>query len=205
MSFKMMGFKIGMTQIWKEEKVVPVTIIRIPVATIIEEKNNKKHSYDAIKVGIEDINKEKLNKPEAGLFKDLDTGFKYLYEIREKNIITEDNHIGLDNFQIGEYVKVRGRTKGSGFTGVMKRHGMHGGKKSHGSMTHRRVGSIGCRLTPGRVFKGKKMPGHYGNVNVTELGKEIIDIIKDKNLLLIRGSVPGFNSSKVYIERWDKQ
>ena len=205
MSFKMMGFKIGMTQIWKEEKIVPVTVIQIPVATVIEEKTDKKHGYTSVKVGIVDINKEKLNHPDAGLFKNFETGFKHLYEIREKDIITEDNHIGLDNFQIGEFVKVRGRTKGSGFTGVMKRHGFHGGKKSHGSMTHRRVGSIGCRLTPGRVFKGKKMPGHYGNVNVTELGKEIVDIIKDKNLVLIRGSVPGFNSSKVYIERWDKQ
>lgn len=205
MSFKMMGFKIGMTQIWKEEKIIPVTIIKIPVATVIEDKNDKKHGYDAVKVGIQDINKDKLNQPEAGLFKDLETGFKCLYEIRDKNIIREDNHIGLDNFKIGEFVKVRGRTKGCGFTGVMKRHGFHGGKKSHGSMTHRRVGSIGCRLTPGRVFKGKKMPGHYGNVIVTELGKEIIDIIKDKNLVLIRGSVPGFKSSKVYIERWETQ
>jgi large subunit ribosomal protein L3 len=204
MSFRMKGFKIGMTQIWKEEKFIPVTIVKVPIAKIIEEKNIKKHSYDAIRVGIEEVEKDDLNRPEAGVFKEFDKGYKFIYEIRDKNS-SDNGLIDVDSFKIGELVKVTGRSKGSGFTGVMKRHGFHGGKKSHGSMSHRRIGSIGCRLTPGRVFKGKKMPGHFGDVNKTELGKEIIDIIKDKNILLIKGGIPGSKNSLVSIERWDKQ
>lgn len=200
MSFRMLGFKVGMTQVWKDGKLIPVTVLRVPTARVIEKKQKSKLGYNAVKVGVESIELEKLSKPKAGFFKNTDSGYKYLYEIKDENVL-DQNEISVESFNTGEIVKVRGRSKGKGYAGVMKRHGFSGGYKSHGSMSHRRVGSIGCRTTPGRVFKGKKLPGHLGDEFVTELRKRIVDVIPSKEILLVKGSVPGSKNSIVYIER----
>lgn len=200
MSLRMLGFKLGMTQIWKDGDLIPVTVLRVPTARVIEKKYDDKHGYRAIKVGVVPVATEKLIKPRAGLFKNLETGYKYLYEIRDDEAF-DLNDISVELFKSGELIKIRGKSKGKGYAGVMERHGFSGGYKAHGSMSHRRVGAIGCRLTPGRVFKGKKMPGHLGDEYVTEIRKEIIDIISSKEVLLIKGSVPGSKNSIVFIER----
>lgn len=200
MSFRMLGFKLGMTQIWKDDRLIPVTILKVPTAYVIERKSDDKHGYTSIKVGAESVPLEKLNKPKAGLFKDTETGYKYLYEIRGSEEFSK-NSISVEMFGKGDIVNIRGRSKGKGFAGVMERHNFSGGDKAHGSMSHRRVGAIGCRLTPGRVFKGKKLPGHLGNVYVSEIRKEVIDVISDKEIVLIKGNVPGGKNSLVFIEK----
>lgn len=200
MNFRMLGFKIGMTQIWKDDKLIPVTVLLMPTAYVVERKNTSKHGYNAIKVGSTSIPKDKLNKPEAGMFKNTETGYKYLYEIRTNDEISTDK-ISVEMFNKGDIVKVRGKSKGKGYAGVMERHNFSGGYKAHGSMSHRRVGSIGCRTTPGRVFKGKKLPGHLGNVYVNETRKEVVDVIPDKELILLKGSVPGCKNSLVFVGR----
>ena len=200
MNLRMLGFKLGMTQIWKDDKLIPVTVVKMPTAYIIERKNMSKHGYNAVKVGSVSIPKDKLNKPEAGLFKNMETGYKYLYEIRTDDEFAADT-ISVELLNKGDIVKVRGKSKGKGFAGVMERHNLSGGFKTHGSMSHRRVGAIGCRLTPGRVFKGKKLPGQLGNAYVNEIKKEVVDVIPDKEVILLKGSVPGSKNSLVFIER----
>lgn len=200
MNLRMLGFKLGMTQVWKGDKLIPVTVLRMPTATVIERKNVSKHGYNAVKVGSISIPKDKLNKPASGLFKNMETGYKYLYEIRSNDEFSTDT-ISVEMFNKGDIVKVRGKSKGKGYAGVMERHNFSGGYKSHGSMSHRRVGSIGCRTTPGRVFKGKKLPGHLGNAYVNETKKEVVDIIPDKEIILIKGSIPGCKNSLVFVER----
>ena len=200
MGFRMLGFKLGMTQIWKDERLISVTVIKVPTAYVVAKKSNDKHGYTAIKVGAISVPIEKLNKPEAGLFKDSEFGYKYLYEIRDNEVYDLDM-VSVSMFKKGEFIKLRGKSRGKGFAGVMKRYNFSGGDKAHGSMSHRRVGAIGCRLTPGRVFKGKKLPGHLGNVYISEMRKEIVDIITDKEIILLKGSAPGAKNSYVFLER----
>jgi large subunit ribosomal protein L3 len=197
-----MGIKIGMTQIWKNDKFIPVTVIQIPKAEIIEEKTLEKHGYNALKVGAIKVDVKRLTKPQVGQFKKIENTYKKIYEISDFQS-TDSKTIDVTFFTEGEKVKVTGRSKGHGFAGSMRRHNFSGGNDSHGSMSHRRGGSIGCRLTPGRVFKGRKMPGHLGDAITTELGKEIVQIIPEKDLLLLRGGVPGGKNAFIYIKKWE--
>jgi len=203
MSIQLMGKKIGMTQLWIDDKMIPVTVIYVPKAEIIEEISVEKHGYQALKVGAWSIDSKKLSKPEAGHFKKLEESYKKMYEIRGLEKLNNEK-IDVTLFEKGEKVKVTGRSKGHGFAGSMRRHNFSGGNDSHGSMSHRRGGSIGCRLTPGRVFKNRKMPGHLGDDIVTELRKEIVQVIPEKDLILIKGGVPGANNSYVFIKKWER-
>jgi len=203
MSLRMMGFKIGMTHIWKDMKMIPVTVLHVPDAYVVEKKTLDKHGYNSLKVGIIPTEEEKLSKPVQGQFKKIEKYFKHMYEIRE--FTSNDNDtISISQFSEGDKVLVTGKSKGHGFAGVMRRHNFSGQPNSHGSMSHRRTGSIGCRLTPGRVFKGRKMPGHLGADTITEMGKEIVQVIPEKNLLLIRGGVPGAKQSMVFIRKSER-
>ena len=189
------GRKIGMTQIFDEKgNVVPVTVIEAGPCIVAQVKTVETDGYDAIQLGFEDVKDKHINKPEAGHFaKAKLANKKHLREFRLDSIegYKVGDELKADVFEAGERVDVQGISKGKGFQGVIKRHGQHRGPMGHGSMYHRRPGSMGATSTPGRVFKGKKLPGHMGRVTVTIQNLDVVKIDMDKNVILVKGSVPG--------------
>ena len=191
-----LGRKIGMTRVYNEHgRSIPVTVIEAGPCTILQKKTVEKEGYNAIQVGFLEKKQNRLNKPEAGHFKR--SGGKGFYHVREFRVADPDSfdlgqEINLNEvLQVGDKVDITGKVKGRGFQGVMKRHGFAGGKASHGSGFHRAPGSIGCSAYPGRVIKGKKLPGRMGNNTVTQKNLTIIDIRDEENVLLVEGTVPG--------------
>jgi len=192
----MVGKKIGMTQIFDEKGlVIPVSVIQAGPLTVVQKKTVENDGYDAIKVGYESIKEKKLSKPKLGQFtKTKLSPMKYLKEFRFEDI--SGFEVGQeikaeDMFQPGDKIDVSGMSKGKGFAGVTKRFGQKTGPKTHGSMYHRRPGSLGSGTSPGRVFLGKKMPGHMGMDNTTIQNLEVVRVDTERNLILIRGAVPG--------------
>ena len=189
------GRKIGMTQIFDEKgNVIPVTVIEAGPCVVAQVKTVETDGYNSIQLGFGDVKDKHINKPEAGHFaKAKLANKKHLREFRVENV--ENYKVGdevkADVFEAGEKVDIQGITKGKGFQGVIKRHGQSRGPMGHGSMYHRRPGSMGATSTPGRVFKGKKLPGHMGRVTVTIQNLDVVRVDMDKNVLLIKGSVPG--------------
>lgn len=189
-----LGKKVGMTQVFDETgKVIPVTVIEAGPCTVAQVKTVETDGYDAIQLGFVDVKTNKLNKPEAGHFaKAKLSPKKHLREFRLTDVsYNVGDEIKADVFVAGEMVDIQGKTKGKGFQGVIKRHGQHRGPMGHGSMYHRRPGSMGPTSTPGRVFKGKKLPGHMGCQTVTIQNLEVVRVDLDKNVILVKGSVPG--------------
>lgn len=191
-----LGRKVGMTRVYNEHgRSIPVTVIEAGPCTILQKKTAAKEGYDAIQVGFLEKKQNRLNKPEAGHVNR--SGGKGFYHIREFRVTNPDEYdLGqeitlTDVLQIGDKVDISGKTKGRGFQGVMKRHGFAGGKASHGSGFQRAPGSIGCSAYPGRVMKGKRLPGQMGNNTVTQKNLTIVDIRNDENVLLVEGTVPG--------------
>lgn len=191
----LIGKKIGMTQIFDEKgNVIPVTVIQAEPNVIAQIKTVETDGYDAIQLGYGEVKETKINKPERGHFaKAKLANKKHLREFRLDSIegMKVGDEVKADIFQSGEKIDVQGTTKGKGFQGVIKRHGQHRGPMGHGSMYHRRPGSMGATSTPGRVFKGKKLPGHMGSVTVTIQNLDVVKVDIDKNVILIKGSVPG--------------
>lgn len=191
----LIGKKIGMTQIFNEEgKVIPVTVIEAGPCVVSQVKTEETDGYNSIQLGFGAIKESKVNKPERGHFTKANIApARYLREFRVDSI--EDVKVGdelkADIFMAGDKIDIQGTSKGKGFQGVIKRHGQHRGPMGHGSMYHRRPGSMGSTSTPGRVFKGKKLPGHMGVQKITIQNLEIIKVDMDKNVLLVKGSVPG--------------
>lgn len=192
----MIGKKIGMTQIFDESGlVIPVSVIEAGPLTVVQKKTVDTDGYDAIKVGYEKVQEKKLSKPNLGQFtKTKLAPMKYLKEFRFEDI--SGYEVGQeikaeDMFQSGDKIDVSGISKGKGFQGTIKRYGQKGGPKTHGSMYHRRPGSMGSNTTPARVFKGKKLPGHMGMDNTTVQNLEVVRVDADRNLILIKGAVPG--------------
>jgi len=189
------GKKIGMTQIFDENGlVIPVTVIEAGPCTVAQVKTTETDGYNAIQLGFGEVKAKHINKPEMGHFaKSKLEAKKHLREFRLDDIsnIKVGDEIKADIFQAGEKVDIQGTSKGKGFQGVIKRHGQHRGPMGHGSMYHRRPGSMGPTSTPGRVFKGKKLPGHMGHVTVTIQNLDIVRVDMDKNVILVKGSVPG--------------
>ena len=189
------GKKVGMTQIFEEKgNVIPVTAIETEGNIVAQIKTVETDGYQSIQLGYGDVKDKHINKPEAGHFaKAKLPNKKHLREFRLDSV--ENYKVGdevkVDIFEAGEKVDIQGTSKGKGFQGVIKRHGQHRGPMGHGSMYHRRPGSMGATSTPGRVFKGKKLPGHMGKVTVTIQNLEIVKVDTDKNVLLVKGSVPG--------------
>ncbi len=198
------GRKVGMTQIFDEKgNVIPVTAIEAGPCTVIQIKTVETDGYDAVKLGFGEIKEKKLNRPDNGVFKKLKIEpKKHLREFRLDNMegITLGSEVKADIFAAGEKIDVQGITKGKGFQGVIKRHGQHRGPMGHGSMYHRRPGSMGPTSTPGRVFKGKKLPGHMGVDTVTIQNLEVVKVDLDKNVILVKGSVPGNKGSILKIK-----
>lgn len=189
-----LGRKLGMTQIFDEKgKVIPVTAIEAGPCTVVQIKTKDTDGYEAVKLGFGDVKESKLTKPKMGEFKKTNTTpKKHLREFRLEEIsYNVGDEIKADIFVAGDSVDITGTSKGKGFQGVIKRHGQSRGPMGHGSMYHRRPGSMGSTSTPGRVFKGKKLPGHMGMETVTIQNLQIVKIDLDKNVILVKGSVPG--------------
>ena len=189
------GKKVGMTQIFDEAgKVIPVTVIEAGPCTVAQVKTVESDGYNAIQLAYGEVKESKVNKPEKGHFTKAGLSpKKHLREFRVDE--TEDYKVGdeikADTFVVGDKVDVQGTSKGKGFQGVIKRHGQSRGPMGHGSMYHRRPGSMGPTSTPGRVFKGKKLPGHMGVQTITIQNLEVVHVDMDKNVILVKGSVPG--------------
>lgn len=189
------GKKVGMTQIFDEKgKVIPVTVIEAGPCLVAQVKSVETDGYNAIQLGFGDVKESKLNKPEKGHFAKAKLALKK--HLREFRLDSVENYkvgdeVKVDIFEAGEKVDIQGTSKGKGFQGVIKRHGQHRGPMGHGSMYHRRPGSMGATSTPGRVFKGKKLPGHMGRVTVTIQNLDVVKVDLDKNAILVKGSVPG--------------
>lgn len=199
-----MGRKIGMTQIFDENGVViPVTVVKAGPLTVIQKKTTEIDGYNAVQVGYEDAKEKKVNKPRKGHFTKSDVkAKKYLREFRVDNIDEFEigQEIKVDTFEEGEKVDVTGTSKGKGTQGVIKRHGFAIGPATHGSLFQRRPGGLSAAAYPGRVFKGKKMGGRMGNQKVTIQNLEVVQIDVDKNLILIKGAIPGPKKSLVTIK-----
>ena len=194
--------KLGMSQIYEDGKAIAVTILEAEPGVITQIKTKEKDGYNAIKVGFIDTKEKRLTKPVfMGLKKSGVSPKRVLKEFRTEDIndYAIKDEIKLDLFKEGEIVDVVGTTKGKGFAGVMKRHNFSGGPGGHGSMFNRRVGSIGNCEFPGRVVKGRKMPGHYGNVRVTIKNIKVIKIDQKNNIIALKGAVPGSKGEYINI------
>ncbi|MCI8804898.1 MAG: 50S ribosomal protein L3 [Clostridiales bacterium] len=196
--------KIGMTQIFTENGIlVPVTVLEAGPCVVTQKKTEENDGYTAIQVGFGDIKEKHVNKPSKGHFDKAGvTPVKVLKEFRLDNIDEYEvgSEIKADVFSAGDKVDVSGISKGKGFQGAIKRHNQHRGPMAHGSKYHRGLGSLSSATTPGKVKKGKKMPGHMGSVNVTIQNLEIVRADADKNLILIKGAVPGNKGSVLVIK-----
>ena len=195
--------KIGMTQIFNDKsELIPVTVLEAGPCFVTQIKTVETDGYSAIQVGFYDKTKNVL-KPIAGHFKKANVdNKKYLREFRLEDISSYElgSEIKADIFLQGEMVDVVGISKGKGFQGSIKRHGHHRGPMAHGSKYHRGVGSMSSATTPGKVKKGKKMPGHMGHRRVTIQNLEIVKVDAERNILLIKGSVPGPKKTLVFIK-----
>ncbi len=197
------GKKVGMTQIFSEDGIaIPVTAIEVKPLTVVGKKTTEKEGYSAIVVSFGEIKDKNANKPQKGVFAKAGTEVqKYLKEIRVENVDEYEigSKITVDTFNTEDRVDISGTSKGKGFQGCIKRHGQHIGPKGHGSMYHRRPGSMGATSTPGRVFKGKNLPGHMGSVTSTILNLDVVKVDTDKNVILVKGSVPGAKGAIVKV------
>lgn len=206
MTAGLIGKKVGMTQLFSEDGVsIPVTVIEAGPCFIIQKKSADKDGYSAIQLGFEKREKN-VRKPEAGHFKAAGKGiFRRLKEFRVDDADLGGFNLGdelkADLFKVGEKVKITGFSKGRGFTGVVKRWGFSGGCDAHGSKFHRKGGAIGQNVHPGKVWRGKRMAGRYGNEQVTVKNLEVVKIYPEKNLLLVKGAIPGAAGGVVYIKR----
>ncbi|MFA6947383.1 MAG: 50S ribosomal protein L3 [Eubacteriales bacterium] len=198
------GKKIGMTQIFDEMgNSIPVTVIEAGPCVVSQVKTTESDGYNALQLGFEDISEKKLSKPEAGHFKKNGTAMKkHLKEFRLDDIsgFKVGDTVTADIFAAGEKVDVTGVTKGRGFTGAVKRWGNHILRMTHGTgPIHRQVGSMGANSSPSRVFKNKKMAGQYGNEQVTVLNLAVAKIDAEKNIIAVRGAIPGAKNGIVFV------
>ena len=200
----LIGKKLGMTQIFSDEGVsVPVTVIEVEPSVVIQKKTAKTDGYDAIQLGYGRMKQRNVTKPLQGHFKKADKGmFRVLREFNmDPDGCEAGQELNAEMFAPGDYVDVVGTTKGKGFAGVIKRHGFHGGRATHGSMFHRAPGSIGASADPSRVFKGTKLPGHMGSARKTVQNLLVWAIRPDINVILVRGAVPGSKNGYVLIKQ----
>jgi len=206
----LIGKKLGMTRLFKETgEMIPVTLIEAGPCPIVQMKTKENHGYQAVQLGYQEIKDKHINKPMTGHFKKAGvTPTRYLKEFR--NMSLEKMEVGtevkVDIFDIGDRLDITGITKGRGFAGVIKRHGFHGHKDSHGTHeSFRGPGSIGQCAWPGKVWKGKRMAGRMGNERYTVRNLEVIQLESEKNLIMVKGAVPGPNGGIIEIRRTKKK
>jgi large subunit ribosomal protein L3 len=195
--------KIGMTQIFDAEgEIIPVTVLEAGPCQVVQVKTKEKEGYSSIQISFGEIKEKNVNKPLAGHYeKSNATPKRRLKEFRLDDAESYElgQELKADVFAEGDHVDISGVSKGKGYQGNIKRHGQSRGPMAHGSKYHRAVGSMGGSSDPSRVFKGKNLPGQMGNVNCTVQNLTVVKIDAEKNLLLVKGAVPGSNGSIVYI------
>jgi large subunit ribosomal protein L3 len=203
MSLGLLGKKIGMTRLFDQQAgiMIPVTVIDVSGNTILQSKTPETDGYTAVQVGYDDQKEQRATKPARGIAKKAGCAPKrFIQEFRVENgTELPAVHPGLDTFTVGQWVDVFGDSKGRGFQGVYKRYNFGGLKQTHGSMMHRRTGAIGCRSTPGRVWKNQKMPGHMGTTRTTVQNLKIVAIRPEDGVILVSGAVPGSNGNYVTV------
>ena len=199
----MIGKKIGMTQIFDEKgNVIPVTVIEVGPCVVAQKKTAEKDGYNALQLGFMEVKEKHMTKAEMGHFNKAGVAYKkHLKEFRLEDCSANvGDFITVDTFAVGEKVDVTGMTKGRGFTGAVKRWNHHTLCSTHGvGPIHRDVGSMGANSTPSRVYKNKKMAGQYGNEQVTILNLKVVKIDSEKNLMAIKGAIPGAKDGIVFI------
>jgi large subunit ribosomal protein L3 len=205
MSKGLIGKKIGMTSLFMPDGThIPVTVLEVGPCTVTQIKTVATDGYNSLQLGFGNRRPSRVNKPSKGHMKK--AGDKLFSKLREFPVDNPENfnlgqELSVGMFDVGEAVMVTGTSKGRGFQGVVKRHGFHGGKDSHGCKSHRVPGSIGTSAWPSRVSKGKKMPGQYGVDRHTIKNLKIVDIRPEQNLLLVKGAIPGPSSGMVLIKK----
>lgn len=195
-----LGTKVGMTQVWQGDRLVPVTVVLAGPCPVVQRKTSETDGYEAVQLGWEDVSEKRANKPELGHAKRAGVApQRHLVEFRD--FVPEGDAVTVELFEAGQKVDVTGTSKGRGTSGVIRRWGFAGMPASHGTKKkHRHPGSIGQRKFPGRVYKGKRMAGRYGAERVTIVGLELLEVRPDDNLLLIKGAVPGASGSLVVVK-----
>ena len=190
-----LGKKLGMTQVFTEDgNLVPVTVIEAGPCVVVQKKTVETDGYEAVQLGFEDKKESRSNKPEKGHFQKAGVPVKkYLKEFKLENAaeLNPGDVLDVNQFADGDTLDVTGISKGHGYAGTIKRWGTHRGPMTHGSHYHRGPGSLGACSSPSRVFKGKKLPGHFGVVKVTVQNLDLVKVDAERNLLLVKGSVPG--------------
>ena len=199
------GKKVGMTQVFKEDgTVVPVTVVQAGPCVIVQKKSKETDGYVALKVGYEDVRESLKNKPEKGQFEKAGVLVKrHLKEFRldDASAYEVGQEIKVDIFETGEMIDVTGTSKGKGFQGVIARHGYHRGPMSHGSHHHRSPGAMSACASPGRVFRGKKLTGHGGTLTTTIQNLEVVKVDAENNILLVKGAIPGAKGGYITVKR----
>jgi len=193
-----LGLKIGMTQLFVDDRAVGATVIQASPCTVVQIKTAETDGYDALQMGYDEVKESKVTRPLAGHYKKADvTPHRHLFEVRidDPENYSVGDQVGVDIFEEGEKVDIAGITRGLGFQGVVKRWDFAGGPKTHGSHFHRRPGSVGMCVKPGRVLKGKKLPGQTGARRVKVRGLQVLMVDPERNLLVVKGSTPGARGS----------
>jgi len=209
MSLGILGKKKGMTQVFRDDgRIIPVPVVEAGPCTVLQVKTKEKDGYEAVQIGVCEKKEKLVSKPELGKFKKINISPKrFIKEIRTSadQKFEVGQQMKVDIFAAGDAVDVTGTSIGKGFQGGMKRWHWSGGKQTHGSMSHRRPGSIGSTTTPGRVIKGHHLPGRMGGDTVTTQNIEVVKIDTENNLLILEGSVPGPNNSLLIIQKAKKR
>ncbi len=201
----LLGTKLGMTRIFTDDgRWIPVTVLEAGPCTVVQRKTADTEGYDAAQLGYGEVKEARRTKPQLGHFaKSKVTPKRVLQEFRvaADSELKAGDEVRADLFEAGEYVDVCGTSKGKGFAGVMKRHGFAGGPGGHGSNFHRAPGSVGQSADPAKVYKGKRMPGRMGGERVTIQNLEVVKVDSEKNLILVRGCVPGATGGTIVVQK----
>ncbi len=193
------GTKVGMTRVFAGDQVVPVTVIQCLPNDVVEVKTAEKHGYVALKVAVGEKRRKPI-KALAGEYKKADVApRRHLREVPVVDGVAAGGKVTVSALDLAKICDISGTIKGRGFAGVMKRHNFSGHKATHGTCKHRGPGSIGCRMDPGRVFKNKRMAGHWGNEQVTIKNLSIVSVDADKHIVVVKGAIPGPNGGLVWI------
>jgi large subunit ribosomal protein L3 len=199
----LIGRKLGMTQVFTEDgALVPVTVIEAGPCPVVQVRTKEQDGYESIQVGFEEVKERRINSPRRGhLKKHGAQPMRFLREFRVEpgHEFKSGDVLTVEGMEVGTHIDVIAKSKGRGFQGVVKRHKFHGGPASHGSKTGNLPGSVGQSAYPNRVFKGKKLPGHMGDKQITALSLRVVKIDTDRNLVLVRGAVPGPTNGLVTI------
>ncbi|MFP4362630.1 MAG: 50S ribosomal protein L3 [Spirochaetia bacterium] len=203
----LIGKKIGMTQVFDEQgKLTPVTVLHFEPNVVVRQKNVEKDKYDAVVVGSVDKNESRATKPYKGQFPEGIQVKKHLEEFRDvEGEYKVGDSFGVELLEGLSYVDITGRTKGKGYQGVMRRHGFGGGRKTHGSKFHRANGSTGMAAAPSRVLKGTKMPGRMGFARHTTQNIRVVKVDTEKQIIMVRGAVPGVNNGIIVVRKAKKR